>query len=563
MNQSTHWDSRQRSGAQALIEQLRESGLIGSNDTLTMGNPGSGEEWLYLELGVDVSIALAEAAVGSIIDGASRVLNKPAVAIAHGFVGFSGLQGDVFNAAQRQSPMLVIVGVADSHAHTGGSHMYADVESAALSAGAKYVKNATDSKTLIRDLRDAIIQAQLQPSGPVVFIVGTNVCEAPNHESIFAPSLSDTRIAPPSEEIQKLADMLLEANKPCLLIGDGIARSKAQPVLQKVAELIGADVWASMESEVNFPRHHPLFAGNLGHMDDARGQELLKEADCILAIGTPVYQTVFNSKERLVDSSVPIATINLDPHSVLKGHNDVLLPIFGDPQRVLTLLGETIESSQSQDHQMESKERCERSKVIRSQQLKERQNALLLEEGVTMAKFAHVLEEKLGEFSERPVIFNEALVGAIGLTDFIHNVNIPGKYFDTSGGSLGEWAGAVGSAFVVGPTIAIIGDGGFNYVPQALWNAAQSHLPIGFVVANNSEYGLLTANLASALKKRNIDSATIPSSEFLKVPNVDYAKIAQGYGVKAIKVDDEKHMDDAVSELLKFDGPMLIDLVVK
>ncbi|MFK0729751.1 MAG: thiamine pyrophosphate-binding protein [Gloeotrichia echinulata GP01] len=135
------WKSRERNGAQAIVEQLKVAGLIGDSQNLVIGNPGSGEEWLYLELDDQVQMGLAEAAVGSIVDGASRLYSKPTVAIAHGFVGFSGLQGSVFNAAQRQSPMLVIVGTADSHAHTGETHMYADVEGAAKAARAKYVKN--------------------------------------------------------------------------------------------------------------------------------------------------------------------------------------------------------------------------------------------------------------------------------------------------------------------------------------------------------------------------------------------------------------------------------------
>ncbi len=65
---------------------------------------------------------------------------------------------------------------------------------------------------------------------------------------------------------------------------------------QKVAELLGADVWASLESEINFPRNHPLFCGNLGHMDDSRGREWLKDADFTLAVGTPPWRDVVSTR---------------------------------------------------------------------------------------------------------------------------------------------------------------------------------------------------------------------------------------------------------------------------
>lgn len=557
------WHARARSGAQALIEQLRVSGLVGGPETLAIGNPGSGEEWLYLELNQAVRMGLAEAAVGSIVDGAGRARNRPAIAVAHGFVGFSGLQGDVFNAMQRQSPMLVIVGVADSQAHTGESHMYADVEGAAKAAGAKYVKNATDAKTLIRDLRDAIVQAETPPFGPVVFIVGTNVGLAPNDETIFAPSLPNTRLAPPPEEIERLADGLLAADNPSILVGDGVARSGAQAELQRVAELLGADVWASMESEINFPRRHGLFAGNLGHMDDARGRRLLKDADFVMAVGTPIYQTVFNSKEPLVRRGVPVATISQDPRGVIKGHNDITLPIQGDPQRVLGILADFIEQKRTPERAAKAEARFRDQDKKKRANLKDRREAQLRESGVTMAKFAALLERKLREMQQRPVIFNEALDGAVGFTDHVENIDIPGKYFDTSGGSLGEWAGGIGAAMVAGPTIAIIGDGGFNYAPQSLWNAAQDRLPLGLVVANNAEYGLLFANLAAALEGRGIEPGSIPDPSFFRLPNIDYAKIAEGYGVPAMRVDREDQIAPAVDRLVEFNGPFLIDLVLK
>jgi benzoylformate decarboxylase len=557
------WSERDRNGAQAIAEQLRVAGLIGASDSLVIGNPGSGEEWLYLELSKEIHMALAEAAVGSIVDGASRLHSKPAVAIAHGFVGFSGLQGDVFNAAQRQSPMLVIVGTADSHAHTGETHMYADVEGAAKASRAKYIKNATDPATLLRDLRDAIVQALIPPFGPVVFVVGSNVAAASNTELVIMPRLPNSQLAPPLSEIEELADQLLGSERPSILIGDGVARSGAYKELQQVAELLGADVWASMESEINFPRNHPLFRGNLGHMDDSQGRALLKDVDYALAIGTPIYQTVFNSKEPLFQPNVPIAAINQDPETTLRGHNDVTLPIKGDPKRILGMLTDSIERKRTVEQAAKAEEYLESERQRKEAILKRRRESQLAEPGVTIAKFADLLERRMKKILDRPVIFNEALVGGVGLTDYIENINIPGKYFDTSGGSLGEWAGAVGAAMIGRPTLAFIGDGGFHYAPQSLWNAARHNLPLGMVVVNNSEYGLLIANMNAALQGRGIERSSIPETHFLQLADIDYVKIAEGYGVPGVRVDDEALIEEAVDRLMAFDGPFLVDLIVK
>lgn len=562
MNQTISWSSRERNGAQAIAEQLRMAGLIGGEDNLVIGNPGSGEEWLYLELTDEVRMGLAEAAVGSIVDGASRLRSKPAVAIAHGFVGFSGLQGSVFNAAQRQSPMLVIVGTADSQAHTGETHMYADVEGAAKAARAKYVKSATDPSTLLRDLRDVIVEAQIPPFGPVVFIVGSNVASAPNSELVIVPKLPNFRLAPPNSEIEILAERILKSSRPSILIGDGVARSNAQKELQKVAEILGAEVWASMESEVNFPRTHPLYLGNLGHMDDSRGRELLKDADFALAVGTPIYQTVFNSKLPLFQPGVAIAAIDRDTETFLRGHNDVTLPIQGDPKRILGMLLDTLKQKQTTEQAANAEARFLALRQKKESLIRNRHQNHLAQPGVTMAKFGYFLEQRLKEMPDRPVIFNEALMGAEGLADYIENVDIPGKYFDTSGGSLGEWAGAVGAAIVGGQTIAFIGDGGFHYASQALWNAAQQKLLLGLVVANNASYGLLYANMDFALAKKNIDSKSIPRQHYYELPGIDYVKIGEGYGVPGMKVEREDEIEEAIDRMLNANGPFLIDLIL-
>lgn len=560
---SLTWSARPRTGAMAITEQLRAAGLIGCSSQVLIGNPGSGEELLYLELGDEIHLGLSEASVGHILDGASRLNQKPAVAVAHGYVGFSGLQGAVFNAAQRQSPMLVIVGTADSHAHTSESHMYADVEGAAKSTRAKYVKNASDPESLLRDLRDAIVQAKTQPYGPVVFIVGSNVASMPNEEEVIVPSLPDTRLSPPEDELERLALEILDAKHPAMLIGDGVANSCAVEELRVFSELVGADVWASMESQVNFPRHHALFKGNLGHMDDRRGREILKDVDVAVAIGTPVYQTVFNSRLPLFSQGAVVATVNLDPESILRGHNDIDIPLIGDPKTVLSKLTKIAECRLGSSGTRQAAENLKKMQAERDHELRERQSENLRTPGVSMAKVGNELEKQMLKLPDRPIIFNEALVGAIGLTDHIQNVNVPGTYFDTSGGSLGEWAGAIGSAMTGKKTIGIIGDGGFHYAPQALWNAAAKKLPLGLIVANNSSYGLLYDNMRAALRNLGIRPSSAPKRHFYEINGVDYVSIANGYGVPGLRVAHESEIAVAVSRMLRMDGPFLIDLVME
>lgn len=92
------WADRPRTGVMAITEQLRGAGLIGCGDQVDIGNPGSGEELINLEPDDEIRLGFSEAFVGHIQDSASRLNRKPAVAVARGYVGFSGLQGGVWHA---------------------------------------------------------------------------------------------------------------------------------------------------------------------------------------------------------------------------------------------------------------------------------------------------------------------------------------------------------------------------------------------------------------------------------------------------------------------------------
>ena len=94
--------------------------------------------------------------------------------------------------------------------------------------------------------------------------------------------------------------LLAGAERPMIIMGDGIAMSGAQAELTRVAELLGAEVWGANSSEVNIDDAHPLFRGNLGHMFGHHSRPLVGTADAVLIVGTYVFPEVFPSlTERL------------------------------------------------------------------------------------------------------------------------------------------------------------------------------------------------------------------------------------------------------------------------
>jgi benzoylformate decarboxylase len=89
------------------------------------------------------------------------------------------------------------------------------------------------------------------PYGPVFVNLPMDVLDQSNDEEMYPSSVPETRSSPADKIVQKIADVLLDATRPMILIGDGIACSEAQPELDYVARLLGAEIWGTNTSEVN------------------------------------------------------------------------------------------------------------------------------------------------------------------------------------------------------------------------------------------------------------------------------------------------------------------------
>jgi benzoylformate decarboxylase len=133
----------------------------------------------------------------------------------------------------------------------------------------------------------------------------------------------------------------------------------------------------------------------------------------------------------------------------------------------------------------------------------------------------------------------------------------PGRYFAAASGSLGYGLPAAIGVALAAPgkrVIAIIGDGSSHYGIQALWTAAEHHLPITFVIVNNGGYGAMRS--FSALFK----STRSPSFD---IGHTDFVALANGYGVPGMRVEDPNDLRRVLAEANAVDGPVLVDVLVE
>ena len=208
----------------------------------------------------------------------------------------------------------------------------------------KWSTRVVDPTSLLRVLRRAIKIAATPPMGPVFVGLPMDVLDAPAEEPVVPTSFPDTRVVPTRGGDRARGRRCSRgAERPLMIMGDGVAHSEAQPELARVAELLGADVWGANSSEVNIAATHPLFRGQLGHMFGEHSRGITAQADAVLIVGTYVFPEVFPALEGVFADGAPVVHVDLDAYEIAKNF-PVDLGLAADPKLTLAALAEALES---------------------------------------------------------------------------------------------------------------------------------------------------------------------------------------------------------------------------
>jgi benzoylformate decarboxylase len=172
---------------------------------------------------------------------------------------------------------------------------------------------------------------------------------------------------------------------------------------------------------------------------------------------------------------------------------------------------------------------------------------------VTVAEVAAALAEVVDDTT---TVIEDATTSEAALLPALPQRS-PQAFVTSSSGSLGWGMGAALGYQLGAPdrhVLAVLGDGVFQFGPQALWAAARYRIPVTFLVINNESY----AAVAAALRRyggRAHSTGVYPGKD---IAGVDIAAVARGFGLPARRCDDAAEIPDAVKEFR--DQPALIEI---
>ena len=113
------------------------------------------------------------------------------------------------------------------------------------------------------------------------------------------------------------------------------------------------------------------------------------------------------------------------------------------------------------------------------------------------------------------------------------------------------------------PVVAIVGDGNAMMTVQGLWTAANTEIPVVYVICNNRSYRVLKLNIDAY--KTDVLKEESPQSQYLgmdfRTP-LDLAGMAEAMGVYGRKIEDPAEVGPAMRHALDLDKPVVLDISI-
>ncbi len=522
-------------GRRAIAEAIRNAGI----DTVFTV---AGGHFLptYHEMGhlgaPSVITARHEQGAGYMASGYALVTGRPGVVLSGApGPGATNLVTAVANAYADSIPLLVLSAQVDRRYVHRNILQYCD-NVALFDPFCKASMQAVSLDEIPNLLATALQLASSGRPGPVHIALPQNLQADRLDEPVavtpqaLAPARAD------AADLDAVAKLLARSVRPAILAGHGVIRAGASPALTAVAEQLGAPVLTSRSGIGSIDTAHSASVGMLGFYGTPTAREALSEADLVLIVGCAMgEQTTFGWRSDLIARGATVVQVDIDASQINRIY-PVDKGIVADARAFLT----DVDAGGTQRVPWFGR------KPQRTEPLNDPA------EGMSAASVV----QALNAHADADTVFsadigNHRLWVCEQLDVRRPDGLLQSCEFDAMGFSL---PAAIGAAVAMPGTkaVAIAGDGGFVHTMGELVVAHQLGLPLVAVVFVDGALGIL----------RHQAEEMYGEDHFVRLEPIDFAKVAEAFGVAARSVESVEELDDAVSWALGEAGTTLLQVSI-
>jgi len=238
---------------------------------------------LFPKAGITFWDVAHESNGGLIADGYTRSTGKVAMCIAQNGPGITGLVTPIKTAYWNHTPMLLVTPQAANK--TMGQGGFQEVEQMNLFKDMVCYQEEVRDPTRMAEVLNRVIEKAIRGSAPAQINVPrdywTQVIDIE-----LPPIVRLERQAGGASAITEAAKLLSNSKFPVILSGAGVVIGGAIEDCKKLAERLDAPVCSGYQHNDSFPGSHPLAVGPLGYNGSKAAMQLISKADVVLALGT-------------------------------------------------------------------------------------------------------------------------------------------------------------------------------------------------------------------------------------------------------------------------------------
>ncbi|WBU52457.1 acetolactate synthase 3 large subunit [Paracoccus sp. SCSIO 75233] len=546
--------SRKMTGARMVVEALRDQGV----DTV-FGYPGGAVLPIYDELFQqnDIQHILVRHEQGAVhmAEGYARSTGKPGVVLVTSGPGATNAVTGLTDALLDSIPLIVLSGQVPTF--LVGTDGFQEADTVGITRPCtKHNWLVKEPAKLSPTIHQAFHVATSGRPGPVLIDIPKDV------QFAEAEYVSPKQVEPgpyrPNrkgdiEAITKLVEAMETAERPIFYTGGGVINSGpgASQLLRELVDATGFPITSTLMGLGAYPASGKNWLGMLGMHGTYEANLTMHGCDLMIALGARFDDRITGRVNDFSPGSVK-AHVDIDPSSINKIiHVDI--PIQGDVGHVLEDMlkiwksrGRKTASEAVQKWwvQIEQWKGANCLAYTNSDQIIKPQHALQRLEALTAGQDRYITTE-VGQHQMWAAQF-------LGFDE-------PNRWMTSGGlGTMGYGLPASIGVQVAHPdslVINIAGDASWLMNMQEMGTAVQFRAPVKQFILNNERLGMVRQwqQLLHGERYSQSWSESLP----------DFVKMAEAFGCKGRQVSDPAELDDAIREMLEYDGPFILDVLVE
>ena len=545
-------------GGDAVVHALEKEGV-----EYISGFAGGGEAPLWPALrasNITVFSTRHERMGVEIADGYARATGRVGVALTGTGPGATNTLTGIAGAYADNIPVLLLMG--QHPLGSMGREIQQEVPSSIYDSFVKWKGTMSRIEDIPAIMRRAFTNLRSGSPGPVVLEMPSDVLlsEAPDHVLNYEPVGPGRRAAPDARDIERAADILVNASLPVMNVGGGVLAAEAWDEALELAELLSMPVASTLVGKGAFPENHPLALGGGAYPKSryASGQALVmnRKADAVLAVGNS-FRLPNATDGRPIPEGVQLIHINADSGDLNKIYQaDV--PILADAKLALASLVEAVRDRLGPGRGGIKEEIVSEIAQARDKWLGEWES--VFNDPSTPTNGYRVVQElrKLID-PDRTIALHDA-GGSRGYLSPFWPATRPRNYIGMGGMAAMGWSMAAAIGVKLGRpdhlVFNVLGDASFGMVGMELETAVRMGLPTLTVVLNNGGTG------GGLMAMANNNAAPPTMAEL----GGNFSLVAQGLGAYSERVENPDDLPAAFRRAIdatESGQAALVEVVIK